>query len=47
MFDSECKKALVEMRALLEDIDQKISHLMERDLMDRRSFDNNKIYDDD
>ena len=46
-FDRECRKALFQMRDLLKDIDQKVSHLIERDMTDRRVLDNLRVYDDD
>ena len=44
MFDADCKKALLQMRDSLKDIDQKISHLIEEKR--ERFFDNLKVYDD-
>ena len=47
MFDDECKKALLQMRDFLKDLDQKIFHLIEQGREDRSVLDNVKVYDDD
>ena len=47
-FDRNCRKALFQMRDSLKDIDQKISHLIEQGISERRiQFDNLKIRDED
>ena len=46
-FDRDSRKALLEVRDLLKDINQKLSHLIEQDMTDRRVLDNVRIYDDD
>jgi hypothetical protein len=37
-FDAECKEALLQMRDFLEEIDQKISHILEQNRIERQVF---------
>ena len=47
MFDKKCKKALMQMRDSLKDINQKITHLIETNKEDRVVLNNLKIIENE